>query len=112
METRRFVTGYVVNFGEAVISWKSNRQSTVSRSSTEAEFRSMATTIAKLVWLKELFSELGVEVTLPIQLFCDSKVSIQIANHPIFHERTKHIDIYCHFLRVKKYLKVWYKLNT
>ena len=48
-----------------------------------------------------MFKELGVEVKLPIQLFCDSKAAIQIAAHPIFHERTKHFDIDCHFVREK-----------
>ena len=59
----------------------------------------MATTVAEIVWLKGLFKELGTEISLPIKLFCDSKVAIQIAVHPIFHERTKRFDIDCHFVR-------------
>lgn len=62
VESRRSVTGYIVKLKNVVISWKSKKQSTVSRSSAEAEFRSMTTTVAEIVWLKGLFKELGLEV--------------------------------------------------
>ena len=61
----------------------------------------MATTVAEIVWLKGLFSELGMEIKVPVKVFCDNKVAIQIAAHPIFRERTKHFDIDCHFVREK-----------
>ena len=99
LESRRSVTGYTVKFGDALISWKSKKQETVARSSTEAEFRAMAYTLAEITWLEGLYKELGVNIKQPIQLFCDSKAAIQIAANPIFHERTKHIDIDCHFVR-------------
>ncbi|XP_069152937.1 uncharacterized mitochondrial protein AtMg00810-like [Solanum lycopersicum] len=101
VETRRSVTGYMIKLGGALVSWKSKKQNTVSRSSAEAEFRSMATTVAEIVWLKGLFSELGMEIKVPVKVFCDNKAAIQIAAHPIFHERTKHFDIDCHFVREK-----------
>ena len=101
VESRRSVTGYVVKFGNAAISWKAKKQNTVSRSSAEAKFRSMATTVVEIVWLKGLFKELETEIRLPIRLFCDSKAAIQIATHPTFHERTKHFDIDCHIVREK-----------
>ncbi|XP_019225132.1 PREDICTED: uncharacterized protein LOC109206730 [Nicotiana attenuata] len=88
-QSRKSVTGYIVKYGESLISWKSKKQSTVSRSSAEAEFRSMASIVAELSWLVGLFKELGINVELPIDLFCDSKAAIQIAADPIFHERTK-----------------------
>ncbi|XP_070039076.1 uncharacterized protein [Nicotiana tomentosiformis] len=97
----RSVVGNVVKFGIALISWKSKKQGTVSRSSAEAEFRSMAATVAEIVWLVRLFKELGVDVTLHVSLHCNIKAAIQIVAHPIFHKRTKHIDIDCHFLREK-----------
>lgn len=75
----------------------------MSRSSAEAEFKNMATTVAEVVWLKRLFEELGVCLELPVQLFCDGKAAIQIASHPIFHERTKNFDIDCHFVRKKNH---------
>ncbi|XP_015168859.1 uncharacterized mitochondrial protein AtMg00810-like [Solanum tuberosum] len=55
IESRKSVTGYIVKLGSALVSWKAKKQNTVSRSSVEAEFRSMATTVAEIVWLKGLF---------------------------------------------------------
>ncbi|XP_055804313.1 secreted RxLR effector protein 161-like [Solanum dulcamara] len=101
VETRRSVTDYLVKFGGALISWKSKKQDTVSRSSAEVEFRSMANCAAKVTWLVGLFEELGVHTELPITMVCDSKAAIQIAANPIFHDRTKYIDIDCHFVREK-----------
>ncbi|XP_019254116.1 PREDICTED: uncharacterized protein LOC109232878 [Nicotiana attenuata] len=93
VETRRSVTGYLVKFGNALISWKSKKQETFSRSSVEAEFRSMASCTAEITWLVGLFKELGIHVDVPIRLMCDSKAAIQITANLIFRERTKHIDI-------------------
>jgi len=60
LQTRRSVIGYVVKFGDALVSWKSKKQETDDRSSTEAEFRIIASTVAELTWLTGLFSKLGV----------------------------------------------------
>uniref|UniRef100_A0A3Q7JXP4 Reverse transcriptase Ty1/copia-type domain-containing protein n=1 Tax=Solanum lycopersicum TaxID=4081 RepID=A0A3Q7JXP4_SOLLC len=51
LQTRRSFTGYLVKFGNAIVSWKSKKQETVARSSAEAEFRSMASVVAKITWL-------------------------------------------------------------
>jgi len=101
VSTRRSVTGFLLKLGDSPISWKSKKQSTISRSSAEAEYRSLASTVAKLVWLRGLLSELGVGLNGPVTVFCDSKSAIQIATNLVFHERTKHIDIDCHFIREK-----------
>ncbi|XP_075080277.1 uncharacterized protein LOC142165802 [Nicotiana tabacum] len=97
--TRRSVSGYAVKFGDSLISWKSKKQHTVSRSSAEAEYRSMTSTISEIIWLLGLFSELGVFIVRPISLFCDIKGAMQIAANLSFHKRTKHIEIDCHFIR-------------
>lgn len=62
---------------------------------------SLASIVAKLVWLSSLFKELNVDLILPVPMYCDSKSAIQIAANPVFHECTKHIDMDYHFIREK-----------
>ncbi|XP_075095179.1 secreted RxLR effector protein 161-like [Nicotiana tabacum] len=99
VETRRSVTVYLGKFGKSLVSWKSKKQNIVSRSSAEAEFRSMAACATEITWLVGLFNKLGVNIQMPIKMISDTKDAIQITANPIFHEKIKHIDIDCHFVR-------------
>ncbi|XP_019233996.1 PREDICTED: uncharacterized protein LOC109214526 [Nicotiana attenuata] len=81
------------NIWESLESWKSKKQETVCRSSAEAEYRSLATATAEVVWLLGLFTELGISIEQHVSVFCDNKAALQIAANPIFHERTKHMEI-------------------
>ncbi|GMJ01569.1 hypothetical protein HRI_003826100 [Hibiscus trionum] len=99
--TRKSVTRYYIKLGESLVCWKSKKQNTVSRSSAEAEYRGMASTTTEVVWLRGLLLELGFEQTEPTIVYSDSQAALQIAANPVFHERTKHIEIDCHFIREK-----------
>jgi hypothetical protein len=73
----------------------------VSRSSTEAEYRSMALATAELYWIRMLFKELGIDISSTPTLWCDNISAIALASNPVFHARTKHVEIDYHFIREK-----------
>ncbi|KAK2370481.1 hypothetical protein QL285_083530 [Trifolium repens] len=73
------------------------KQDIVSRSSTEAGYRALASTTTEIVWLRWLLSDMGCPLTEPTPMYYDNKSAIQIAHNSVFHERTNHIEIDCHF---------------
>jgi len=98
---RRSTSGYGVFLGTCLISWQSKKQPVVSRSSTEAEYRSMAIATAELYWLRMLFKDLGISLSNTPVLWCDNVGAIALASNPIYHARTKHIEVNYHFIREK-----------
>ncbi|KAL6128773.1 hypothetical protein ACLB2K_072128 [Fragaria x ananassa] len=105
-DTRRSLTGYCVMLGVAPISWRTKKQTTVSRSSAEAEYRSMATTCCEVTWLRNILRDLNAPQLSPTQFFCDNQAAIYIATNLVFHERTKHIEIDCQVVREKMHASV------
>jgi hypothetical protein len=100
-ETRKSITGYCVFLGSSLISWKSKKQNTVSRSSTEAEYRALASLTCEIQWLQYLFQDFKMNFSTPASVFCDSRSAIYLAHNPTFHERSKHIELDCHVIREK-----------
>jgi hypothetical protein len=98
---RRSTSGYCVSIGGNLVSWKSKKQNVVARSSAEAEYRAMAVATCELIWIKQLLLELKFGDTQQMKLCCDNQAALHIASNPVFHERTKHIEIDCHFIREK-----------
>uniref|UniRef100_A0A7N2LS35 Integrase catalytic domain-containing protein n=1 Tax=Quercus lobata TaxID=97700 RepID=A0A7N2LS35_QUELO len=96
---RRSTTGYCFLLGSSLISWQSKKQTFVAHSSTEAEYRALADTTSELLWLRWLLKDLGVSTSSATPLYCDNQSAIHIAHNDVFHERTKHIEIDCHFIR-------------
>lgn len=97
-DTRKLVSGFVVLMGGTILFGNLRYK---HLSSAEAEHRVVIKVVGELVWLKRLLIELDLPCNLPIFVFCDSQAPVHIAKKPVFHERTKHIKVDCHFVRAK-----------
>uniref|UniRef100_A0A2N9G329 Uncharacterized protein n=1 Tax=Fagus sylvatica TaxID=28930 RepID=A0A2N9G329_FAGSY len=95
----RSTTCYCFLLGSFLISWRRKKQSVVARSSTEAEYRALADATSELLWLRWLLADMGAPQTTSTPIHCDNRSAIHIAHNDVFHERTKHIEIDCHFIR-------------
>ena len=92
------ITGYIVYLGFNPITWSAKKQDTVSHSFTKSEYRALAATIAKLYWLRQVLKDLGIFLLVPPKLQCDNVSALAIASNPMFHVRTKHIEVDYHFV--------------
>ena len=101
LDNRRSTAGYCTFLGSNLITWRSKKQTVVSRSSAEAEFRAMALGICELLWIKIILSDLRIHWEGPMRLYCDNKSAINIAHNPVHHDRTKHVEIDRYFIKEK-----------
>ena len=99
VDKRKSTSGYCFLLNGTAISWTSKRQSTVALSSAEAEYLALGTAVQEALWLHSFTSELHILRNPTIPIFCDNTAAIALANNPIFHGRSKHIDIRHHFIR-------------
>ncbi|KAL1205545.1 Retrovirus-related Pol polyprotein from transposon RE2 [Cardamine amara subsp. amara] len=98
-ESRKSLTAWFIQLGGSPISWKTRKHEKVSRSSTEAEYVTMAETVSEILWIRELLTTLGVDCSATIPLNCDNMSAIHLSKNPVFHERTKHVSKDFHFIR-------------
>lgn len=97
--SRNSITGYCIFLGNSLVPWKTKKQKTTSRSSAESEYCAMSETTAELVWIAGILRDLQVPISLPVTQHCDNKAAQYIAANPVFHNRSKHLDIDCHYVR-------------
>ncbi|KAF2318442.1 hypothetical protein GH714_007700 [Hevea brasiliensis] len=97
--TRRSTTGYCTFLGCNIISWCAKKQHTVARSSTEAEYRSMAHTAAELTWLGYLLQDLQIYPKQPPILYGDNLSALHLTVNPVLHSRSKHVALDYHYVR-------------
>lgn len=92
------IDGPLTLVGHNLVTWRSKDQNVVARSSSGAEYRAMAHIVSEMLWVCSLLCDLGLDAPTPMPMHCDNEVAIFVANNPVFHEHTKHIDVDCHFI--------------
>lgn len=101
LDTRKSTTGYVFMVNGSAITWCSRLQASVAKSTTEAEYMAASEASSELVWLKRLLNELLSNQCNKPALYIDNESAKKLVKNPVFHRRTKHIDVAYHYIREK-----------
>jgi len=99
MSTWRSYSSYCIFMGNSLVSWKYKKQTNLSRSSVEAEYQATTNTCLELTLLRYILRDL--KLPIPTPLYCYNQATLHIAANPVFHKRTKHIEINCYIIRKK-----------
>lgn len=95
---RKSYTGYAFILAKCAVTWKAKKQSTTATSSTEAEYMALTEGAKEAIYLKRFATELGVDIK-RVVLYNDNQGAQKLARNPVFHDRTKHIDVRYHYTR-------------
>ncbi|KAJ7561914.1 hypothetical protein O6H91_03G047400 [Diphasiastrum complanatum] len=99
---RKSISAYTIFLGGNLVSWLSKGQATIPLSSCEAEYKSLTTTTKEILWIKRLLLELKCYTDEDLPIIKNDNISAQtLANNPVFHARSKHIEVAHHFVREK-----------
>eukprot|EP00253_Pinus_taeda_P012113 PITA_12113 len=96
---KKSTLGYCFNIASGMISWCSRKQKLVALSSAEAEYMMANTATCEAIWLRKLLVSLFRKKMGATNVYCDNQSCIKLSENPVFHGRSKHIDIRCHFIR-------------
>jgi hypothetical protein len=95
---RKSTSGTCQFLGRSLVSWSSKKQTYVALSTTKAEYVVVGQCCVQLLWMRQTLRDFGYNLS-KVPLLFDNESAIRLADNPIEHSRTKHIDIWHHFLR-------------
>ena len=98
---KRSTSGYVFSLGSEAVSWSNKKQPKIALSSIKVEYRGASMATCEISWMHKLLQSLGCKVVKPVTLYCNNMSIIQLVNNPVFHTRTKYIEIHYHYVREK-----------
>ena len=99
LDNRSSTSAYLIMLGSNLLFWSSRKQRAIARSSTEAEYRALATAASESMWILSLFTEIKFPLPQPPLLLCDNLGATNLSFNPVQHSRMKHIQIDLHFVR-------------
>eukprot|EP00253_Pinus_taeda_P012357 PITA_12357 len=95
---RKSTSGGIFNLGSAIVSWYSRKQRSVVHSSAEAKYMAVSQVACEAIWTQNILVGLFGQMTDPTVIYCDHQSCIQLSKNPVFHDRTKHMDMCYHHL--------------
>jgi hypothetical protein len=96
---RKSTSGCCFSLGSTMITWFNRKQTFVALSSTEAEYMAVSMASCEAIWLHKLLTGLFDQELEPTVIYCDNQSCIKLSENPVFHDRSKHIEIIYHFIR-------------
>ena len=95
---RKSTFGYCFCLGSAMISWSSRKQGSIAQRTTEAQYIAASAASREEVYLRNLLSDLFNSELEPTVIHCDNQSCIKLIENPVFHDRSKHIEMRYHYV--------------